>query len=508
MANKAFGRLVFLVAILVAAYGGCGRETIAQDGVPVTTGWSENVLLTREGLPEGRVPRIAVDRQGRVHVFWMSWLGPTEDKPHPEAVDGIVYRRLEGGEWTEAIDVLATPQVGPLGIGSVAIDDRDIVNLLWFDQGVSRDLYFSQAHTSLADKASNWSTTVIENPQFAMSDPDLLLEVGGKVHIVYTLDHDSVVYLTSTDYGTTWSAPVMVWGVTSPDLKAVSSPRIAVDVKGYIHVVWTVNSGQRSWEPEAVWYARSIDRGLTWEVQEMYQSLPNEPTAGWINVAVRDGYEIHLIWNRGIGSPDGRYHTWSTDNGATWQEPASFLPEFVSGQTQWPLLVVDAAENLHLVTVAGGPPAVEGEGSSTRPRYAHWNGSNWSEMYTFPEGTSDFDTALAIGLGNQLHVVHARERHVGRLLYNALAVNAPGIPAQKIPDPVPIARPAASVPTAQPATEGRPAPTATALPTGEPLAVATVDSGPDIGIGLSVVPVVLLLLAVLIWKVKRGRVFF
>ncbi len=130
------------------------------------------MLLTREGLPEGYVPRMAVDRQGRVHVFWTSWLGPAEEKPNPEAVDAIIYRRLEGDEWTDPVDVLTTPWSGPLGIGSVAIDDRDVLNLLWYDQGTSRDLYLSQAHTSEAERANNWSTAIIDVPQKAVTGPD------------------------------------------------------------------------------------------------------------------------------------------------------------------------------------------------------------------------------------------------------------------------------------------------------------------------------------------------
>ncbi len=80
-------------------------------------------------------------------------------------------------------------------------------------------------------------------------------------------------------------------------------------------------------------------------------------------------------------------------------------------------------------------------------------------MYTFPESTGDLDTALAVGLGNQLHVVHASERFLGRLLYNTLTVNAPALPAQQIQTPLPASVPALPQPTIPATAEAKPTPT-------------------------------------------------
>jgi hypothetical protein len=438
-----------------------------------------------------------------VHVLWTSWLGKREEKPYPEAVDAIVYRCLEDDGWTEAVDVLTTAQMGPLGIGSVAVDDRDVLNLLWYDQGLSRDLYLSQAHTSEAERGNNWTTTTIDVPQKAVTGPDLFTGSDGRMDVVYALDQNSIAYLTSTGYGRTWSAPVVVWGITNPDVEAVVSPRIAVDALGYVHVVWTVNTRGRYWGPEAVWYARSTDGGETWDAQVMYQSLKDESTVGWIGVAVRNGNEIHLAWNRGIGSQRGRYHTWSPDSGETWREPESFLPEFVSGQTQWPLMATDSAGNLHLVTVAGGPPEPQGTSDSTRPRHSYWNGNNWSEMYTFPESTGDLNVAFAIGLGNQLHVVHESDRFRGHLLYNTKTVDAPPAQAQLIQPPLPTAAATSPGPESAPTRQAEPTPrpsVALNAPVPPP------GSGPGdlaIPVALAVLPVVFLVGIVAF--VKLGR---
>jgi hypothetical protein len=409
---------------------------------------------------------------------------------------------MENAEWTAPNDVLVPPQPGPILLGSAAVDDRDQLNLIWADQGNTRDLFLSQAHTSAAADPRNWRTQILERPAVAMSGPDLVARPAGKLYVVYALDHGAIVFQASDDYGRTWPRYETIWLVIQPGREAATNPRIAVDGRGYLHAAWTVNTEERGWSGEAVFYARSTDGGATWQAQEVYRSPPGESTAGWISVAVRDGDEIHLAWNRGIASHLGRYHSWSPDNGETWSAPAPFLPEYVSGQTRWPMMVEDAGGTLHMVTVASGPPSVEGDGESTRPRYAYWNGSVWSEMTTFPETSADSGTALAIGLGSTLHLVHEAERFQGRLLYNSHLTDAPPVTRQQIPDPTPTAgpQPSTAIPSAQPTAGETPMPAAVGPALAPPPPPA---SGSQLASLLPIAPVLALLALVLVWRLRR-----
>ena len=391
----------------------------------------------------------------------------------------------------------------PLMIGSVVVDDQDCLNVLWFEQGSMRNLFLSQAHTGAGTDAQNWTTRVLERPALAMNGPDLVARPGGRLYVVYALDHNVIVFRASEDYGRTWPVREMVSTVIDAEREAVTNPRVAVDGKGYVHTVWTVSTAERDWSGEAVYYARSTDQGRTWEETQIYRSLPEESTTSWISVAVRAGDEIHLAWNRGIGSRLGRYHSWSPDNGQTWYEPVPFLPEFVSGQTSWPLMVEDGAGVLHLLTVAGGPPMEDGV-SSTRPRYAYWDGDAWSGMVTFSESTGDLDIALAIGLGHQLHLVHEDGRFEGGLLYNSLATGAQPVPTQQIPDPLPTtgSRIVTATPSAQP--------TPTETPPAAVQSMVMQSAPPDSGSGdrlasliLAIVPVVVLLVLIMVWRLRR-----
>lgn len=396
---------------------------------PRSIGWSEAIPLISDEEPDGYLPQLAVDQQGDVHVVWAAWLGNEQDKPFPEALNTFMYRRLSQNNWTPTNDILVAPGSGAFVPGSLVADDQGFLNLTWVDLGRTRSVFLSRAHVSLADVAPAWTTSTVDVPQIAASYPHLVAASGGLFHLVYAKDNRTVVYLSSPDYGETWSNPGTVWSTADPGREAVSNPRIAVDSKGNIHVVWTVNVIERSWQGIAVFYARSIDAGLTWDINEVQRSQSDELTTAWINVAVRNGNEVHLAWNRGIGSLRGRYHSWSSDNGETWGEPVSFFPPNESGQTHWPWMVVDTAGVLHLISKTG---AGVNDGA---PKYIFWDGSGWSQMYAFSETQNDLDSALAIGLGNTLHFVHAAETGSGQLLYRSRVTGAPALPPQPIPAP-------------------------------------------------------------------------
>jgi hypothetical protein len=382
-----------------------------------------------EGDPDGHLPQVAVDQQGNVHVIWAAWTGSENEKPFPEALNTFMYRRLDKNGWSPVNDILVAPENGAFVPGSLIVDDEGFLNLTWVDLGRSRKVFLSRAHVLCANMAPAWATITIDVPQIAASYPHLITDYTGAFHLVYARDNRFIVYMTSTNHGKTWSNPVTVWSVAVPNREAVANPRLAVDSRGYLHIVWTVNGIERNWQGVAVFYARSTDGGLSWAVNEVQRSQPDESTVAWINIVVRFENEIHLTWNRGIGSLRGRYHSWSADNGETWSEPTSFFPPNESGQTHWPWMVVDSAGTIHLVskTGAGINPGA--------PKYIYWDGISWSGMYTFSETQNDLDSALAIGLGNTLHLVHATETGRGRLVYRTLTTKASAIPLRPVPTP-------------------------------------------------------------------------
>ncbi len=490
---KYYKLIVFLILPLFLS--SLGAHVCAQSGGTVESiGWSPSLPLIEVGEPEGHTPQIVADRQGRVHVFWASWVGAQEDLPFPEALNTIYYRRLENNAWTATNDILVTPENGALSLSSVAIDDQDYLNVLWVDLGRTRSLYYSRAHTSLADMPQYWDTKLLDVPQMATIAPCLVTGKDGKFYAVYAADNQTIMFLASKDYGANWSTPIAIAAVSNPQYASFTNPRIAVDELEFLHVVWSEYVPQRNWQGEALYYARSENQGITWDVHEMYRSTTEQSTAAWINVVVRDGHEVHLAWNRGIGSLEGRFHTWSSDNGKTWIAPVSFFPPNESGQTHWPWMVVDSAGILHLISKTG-------DGT---PKYMYWNGIQWSPMYFFAETQNDLDSALAIGLGNQLHFVHAAAAGSGILVYNTRQTDAPAILPQKISAPV-VTTIQDKLPTSTPLPKVTATPNYTApiLPT-EEQNVDTMTSRPILL--AIVVSLSFLIVIITIWiSARRGR---
>jgi len=150
---------------------------------------------------------------------------------------------------------------------------------------------------------------------------------------------------------------------------------------------------------------------------------------GLSNIIVRNGHEIHIMWNRGVdGIKPGRYHAWSDDRGQSWSKPHVIMPFL--GQTSKPLLAEDTAGVLHLVTIANNP--------GMTPLYINWNGKNWSDVQRlyFGSGTvQPSNVALTIALGNQLHVVYESPEYNNSLVHSKLLLDSPPIPSQSIISP-------------------------------------------------------------------------
>jgi hypothetical protein len=108
-------------------------------------------------------------------------------------------------------------------------------------------------------------------------------------------------------------------------------PAIAVDMWGFIHVVWRQMYSDGSWE---IVYSRSTDNGVTWtgfngnidkvvsyrEGGGADRPIPNGPSVAVSNDRDANAVVIHVVW-AGYWSKGEDYevmYSRSTDNGATW----------------------------------------------------------------------------------------------------------------------------------------------------------------------------------------------
>ncbi|TES91276.1 MAG: T9SS type A sorting domain-containing protein [Candidatus Cloacimonadota bacterium] len=134
---------------------------------------------------------------------------------------------------------------------------------------------------------------------------------GSSVHVVWVDERDGnyeIYYKNSFDGGTTWSPDT---GLTN-DPAPSESPSIAV-IGNTVHIAW-MDSCDGNCD---IFYKRSIDNGLTWELDTNLScdtSISYNPC-----IAVNDSF-IHIVWfddQLSSGNSD-IYYKRSSDGGITW----------------------------------------------------------------------------------------------------------------------------------------------------------------------------------------------
>jgi Neuraminidase (sialidase) len=119
---------------------------------------------------------------------------------------------------------------------------------------------------------------------------------------------------SSADHGQTWDQPHRV----EPDDQPVSPMWPAlVESKGRLVAAWTGGlSGDtsQSW----LWLATSTDHGTTWSAPQ----LVYEGSVQTFFQLLSSGDRVFLVWHAGdSGKPSGVYFNASDDGGATWRQP-------------------------------------------------------------------------------------------------------------------------------------------------------------------------------------------
>lgn len=389
-------------------------------------GWSPPLLLAKidDGESPVALPMVAADVAGGVQVFWRQgrWIRPGEPRS-----SGIAYARLDGGNWSRPIDVIAPWQ----RLSSAAVGPDGSIHLLW--QGSGNLLYYSRASVATAGDANGWTRPATLGDGYA--NGQIMVDSRGRVHRVYPgVGSRGPYYQLSVDGGRSWLLPVSVSRVFNQGA-GTDWVRMAVSQNGTVHIVWTEFKLPSGWPPLGVYYSRSEDGGNSW-------SSPVE-IAGYgydqINVAVGGDDVVHVAWN-GMASIAGRYHRWSADGGQSWSGISTVLKG--GGGTEGPpQLAVDGAGVLHLMTTSGG-----------RVWYSRWQDQKWSEPAYVPSGDEAGippsgenvasrvrqieQAAMTIGLGNRLHAVFwdsRRQRGVTYVWYTTRLTAAPGVQPASFP---------------------------------------------------------------------------
>ncbi len=333
-----------------------------------------------------------------------------------------VYLRSDANNnWSTARDVIATPGAVIFNLAASIAKPSVTLNVIWSDQYLRGDLYYSQAPLSTVEQPGSWTTPLLlaQGIDWASTKADS----AGTIYVVYgTTDASGLEHVVnqvhSTDSGETWSEPVVAYASVTT-LPASIRPELAIDGRDRLHVGISLNSYEYGAYSE-VGYVRSEDDGRTWSpyLQVENTGLTFQGVA-WIAPYAFGNDEVHLTWH-----DPRRMHSWSSDGGKTWRTPEEIMPLAAAfgGRNE---LTQDGAGVLYVVTAVGN-----GVYS------ASWTGSQWSapeqidNRFIDPHGQT-----IVACRGNQLHVAYYDRTGENKVWYATRTTDAPPIERKAVPTP-------------------------------------------------------------------------
>lgn len=386
---------LLIKALLAAALCGLAPVALLAQG---NSEWSPPVPLGAYWFPD-----VAVDGSGRVHAVWSSG---------SDGFDTVMYAAKDASGWSRPIDVAAMPQIAGGSEASrpaLLVDPANNLHLTYRYTTV----YYTQSPAGAAGVPSYWRPPLdIDEGYFSR----MAYDSQGVLHLIFTQNVQTescrvcyhVFYMRSVDEGLFWSDPVDI----SVQLTGAAKPQIIVDRQDNLHVVWESgyggSYGQLS-DPTTVMVVASYDGGNTWSRPASFAPDRGQSTSAMArNVTIAEDGNGHLVAIWWAIPEDVVYYQLSRDAGLTWSAPAPIpgvlgIWALYQSRLDSYATAVDSAGRVHLVLV--GRRVLEQ--SSAELLHVVWDGSNWSEPRVIAQYEDDMPEwpRIAVGLGNQLHVV-------------------------------------------------------------------------------------------------------
>lgn len=287
--------------------------------------------------PHGEAPpQVVVSPTGSIHALYT--VGRDVGRRFPESA--LRHARSDDGgvSWSDPVSVNTGEVFGSHNFHSLLAESDGSIRAAWLSSVGGSSAVWMRAS---ADGGITWADPVAlhEAPTCPCCRTGLAVAPDGSLYASWRkiLEGDirDVTVARSDDGGITWNEPVRPrednW--VFPGCPH-AGPSLKVGADGTVHISWWTGV-----EGEAgVWYARSSDRGLTWQSQPIAigeQSLPAHA-----QVALGDGGLVLVAWDDGLGQRPVIKLRASTDGGASF------------GDT-WRLSDPDVAATFPVLALAG-----------------------------------------------------------------------------------------------------------------------------------------------------------
>ncbi len=303
----------------------------------------------------------------------VNWSGETEDRVI--SFDDNEYARFIQ-LWSMVDEVYALWAEDSPSVREILFGYSGDNGQTWTCEGSDRVISFPDGHA------------VWDKPSFTIGDGTLLAAWSEDV-----TDTREIHFGISTDRGQTWSCEAADHILSDPaSVVDASPPSAAIDDHGVFHVVWAQNSTGTS----EVHYARSADRGQSWNggTGDRIISFADNGNAIAPEIVVHDRDLLVVVWREtgeeGLPVVHGGR---STDGGLTWSSETADL-EISPPASLMTNLAVDASTwgtDVHVVYTASydteSPYHYEVYGTSSFDGLS-WSGQNGLTPVSFDEDHS------------------------------------------------------------------------------------------------------------------------
>jgi hypothetical protein len=209
------------------------------------------------------------------------------------------------------------------------LDNEGRIHLIWI--GPEQQFLYSSAHADVASSAQAWQPQLIlAHEQTGIQySADIAFEPPQTIHVVYgraqSETNQTIMYIRSVNGGLTWSAPSEIYALAHPEY-GPSNIRLLIDTPK-VYMTWTewdvTGNGQ------AIYFARSLDSGVTWQQPVLLAKRAEEDyERDWTSLALLGEDQLIALWEGGYRAyPQAQY---SDDGGSTWSEPIDTFPWLIA----------------------------------------------------------------------------------------------------------------------------------------------------------------------------------
>ncbi|MGB3905219.1 MAG: hypothetical protein WBB22_09870, partial [Anaerolineae bacterium] len=254
-------------------------------------------------------PSVAVAGDN-IHVIWTHWL--------LQAAPDIYYSRmpLGGDEWLTATVIADT---GPVSqYARMAVDKNGNLHVVW-QENISPTNGILYVSGTVGISQTTWSSPITVSTGLSVdaTSPDIFVGADYMVNTVFGVDvagqpdTQDVYYARFPVSDTENISPTSIPGsrvLVHRQLPTFASPSLALSGPDEVHVVWNGVKGTDLWE--RIYYAMSDDSGASWS-QPMAISPDDDWADGFATIAT-DGTLVHVAWQqKGLGDDNDIYYSHS-----------------------------------------------------------------------------------------------------------------------------------------------------------------------------------------------------